>query len=1016
MNGRGFVPRAAGFILFATLLLLAVVPASASAFFGTHVTTGSSSPNGLSNSAEVYGRAVEHRGVCHFEYGTDTTYSMGSVPCSEEPEREGLNVEAELPNLQVGATYHYRLVATTERGLEAGLDQSFTEAQAPAVPGLPIFSFSPEPSETQAGGHPNIRTGFYFAERTALQFPTTCFCQDPQNITTHLPAGVVGNPHAAPYCSLAQVDTHTCPPDSQVGWIWNILFESYFYSPVFNVEPDPDQAGLLSFEFPFTHSPGYIELSARTGSDYGLDATLKGIEQIVQPEGAELTLWGVPADSSHTNWRQPLGAECGNTYSPQPESEVTGPPCAGGAVSTSPRVPFLDNPTACGETVSSSLEILAYDGGMSQLDGLYPATTGCDQLSFNPSLSAQPTTSATDAPSGLEVDLSVPQEESPNTPSPSEIRALTVKLPAGFSINPNAADGKTACTDAEARLGTPEEARCPETSKVGTVTLNSSALPAPIPGYVYLLEPQPGNRYRILLSANGFATHVKLLGTVTPDPATGQLLTSFPNLPQSPFTDFNIHFFGSERGLLATPTQCGKYAVESTFTPWDSVLPKQSATQFFTLTSGPGGSSCPGASRPFSPSLQASSVNGTAAAHTPFWLELTRSDGDQDLRALTVRTPPGLLATLKGIPYCPDTAIAAAAQPSYSGLQEQANPVCPSASQIGESIAGAGAGNHPVYLPGKVYLAGPYEGAPLSLAVITPAVTGPYDLGNVVVRAALHVNPQTAQITAVSDPLPQILEGIPLRLRSIRINLDRQNFTLNPTNCEPFSVQGEVFGTEGAIAQPLAHYQVANCGTLPFAPKLAIGVSGSTKHNGNPALNAQLTFPQTGTSANLSRVSVTLPHSEFLDNSHIKSPCTRVQFSANQCPPGSLLGFAKAETPLLAKPLEGPVYLRSNGGERKLPDIVAELEGQIDINLVGFVESVHSQLRTTFTTLPDAPVSRFTLDLDGGNKGLLINSVNLCAATEHVNVQMSGQNGKPANQNPVLETPCGKRHKRKARR
>ena len=301
----------------------------------------------------------------------------------------------------------------------------------------------------------------------------------------------------------------------------------------------------------------------------------------------------------------------------------------------------------------------------------------------------------------------------------------------------------------------------------------------------------------------------------------------------------------------------------------------------------------------------------------------------------------------------------------------------------------------------------------MSLAVITPAVSGPYDLGNVVVRAALRVNPETAQITAVSDPLPQILEGIPLRLRSIRIDLNRPNFTLNPTSCDPFSVQAEVFGTEGALAKPFAHYQVANCGILPFAPKLAIRISGSTHHTGNPALKTELTFPQAGPSANVSRVSVTLPHSEFLDNAHIKSPCTRVQFSANQCPSGSLLGFAKAETPLLEKPLEGPVYLRANGGERKLPDIVAQLKGQIDINLVGFVESIHGQLRTTFNTVPDAPVSRFTLNLDGGNRGLLINSINLCSASEHVKVQMDGQNGKTANANPFLTTPCGHKKAKK---
>ena len=375
---------------------------------------------------------------------------------------------------------------------------------------------------------------------------------------------------------------------------------------------------------------------------------------------------------------------------------------------------------------------------------------------------------------------------------------------------------------------------------------------------------------------------------------------------------------------------------------------------------------------------------------------------------------------MPGIPYCPDAALKIAAEPSYSGLQEEASPSCPAASQIGTTTAGAGAGDHPVYLAGKVYLAGPYRGAPLSLAVITPAVSGPYDLGNVVVRAALHVNPETAQISAVSDPLPQILQGIPLRLRSILIELNRPDFALNPTNCDPSSVDATVTGNEGAQANPTFPFQVTNCSTLPFAPRLTTRLSGSTRHAGTPSLHTVLTYPQVGTYANVSRVAVTLPHSEFLEQAHIHNPCTRAQFAEGQvpgerCPPDTDIGFAKAESPLLEKPLEGPVYLLTAPG-RHLPDIVAALNGQIDIALVGHVESAPGRLRTTFETVPDAPVSQFTLTLDGGSKGLITNSTNLCGSTEHVSVQMDGQNGKTANQDPVLQAQCGKKGKRRSHR
>ena len=926
--------------------------------------------------------------------------------------------------------FHRRL------GAAAAALSLFLAAFGPAAAraDTPITAFSALPSTTQAGGHPDVEIYFSVANRVVQGSSNPCECEDAKNATVHFPPGFIGNPHATPQCTLADFSSDDCPIDSQVGIVHIISSDPAlpFNAAVYNLIPPPQDAGLLGFKVFFYNAPQFTVLSSRTGSDYGLDATVTSIFHYYPLVSFQEDLWGVPANPLHDPLRlnplfNPNGPGhssylnfgiCdanGNPSTTDPSTMVE--PCGGGIppeVSNSPETPFLQNPTTCDSPLGSSLDVLSYDGGETQETDTWPQMTGCERLSFNPSLYAQPTTTATDSPSGIDVNLTVPQQLSPSVPSPTELRAATVTLPAGFSINPNAADGKTACTDAEARFGTEEEAQCPEFSKVGSLEIDSSALPGPLPGFVYLGQPLAGKRYRIFLAADGFATHIKLAGTVAADPQTGQLTISFSELPESPLTAFNMHFFGSERGLLATPTRCGTFPVTSTFTPWDSSLAPETSSQFFTLTSGPNGQACPGSTRPFSPSLQVGSLRNTAGAHSPFTLELARADGDQNLSGLTVTTPPGLLATLSGVPYCSDAALAGAASSGYTGLQEEANPSCPVASQIGTATIGAGAGSHPVYVASSVYLAGPYKGAPLSLAVITPVVSGPYDLGNVVVRAALRVNPTTAQITAVSDPLPQILEGIPLRLRSVLLELNRPNFTLNPTSCSPLVVNTEVSGSEGALAKPSQGFQVGDCGSLSFAPKLTTRISGSTNHNGNPGLKTELTFPRGGTNANISRVSVTLPHSEFLDNAHIKSPCTRVQFSAGNCPPGSLLGFAKAETPLLEKPLEGPVYLRANGGERKLPDIVAELKGQIEIDLVGFVESVHGQLRTTFNTIPDAPVSRFSLDLDGGSKGLLVNSVNLCSATENVNVQIEGQNDKTANQSPVLETPCTKKNRRKS--
>jgi hypothetical protein len=887
----------------------------------------------------------------------------------------------------------------------AGLCKADTVQALTATNGAEIKEYAAFPSSTDAGSHPDITVRFKVSTRITDLTPGGCNCNDIRDARVETPAGFIGNPHATPRCSLAKFAFDICPVDSQVGVaapaieINDDSGEAPVPTPLYNLEPQPGQAGLLGFKAYVFDFPIYTVISARTGGDYGLNAEVKGIGQFFTLSGFEQVMWGVPASPAHDAERYKHGGSF---------------PEVGPTSSNSPEEPFLSSPTSCVGPLSSNFTTTSYDRVVHTATAPWPATTGCDLLGFNPSLSAQPSTSAADTPSGLDVNLKVPQIASPVTPSDSEIRATTVTLPEGFSINPSAADGKTSCSDAEARFGTTEEARCPEYSKVGTLLIDSSALPEPIPGGIYLGEPQPGNRYRLFIAADGFGTHIKLPGSVHPDPRTGQLVASFENLPQAPLTEFDMHFFGSERGLLATPTRCGTYAVNSEFVPWDDLLPNQTSTQFFRIDSGPGGAPCPGAQRPFGPSFRAAGGSNAAGSHSPFSVLLERPDGDQNLNAIQIETPPGFSATLKGIPYCPEGTLGEIDSASYSGRAEQAAPKCPAASQVGVSSAAAGAGSRPFHAPGKVYLSGPYKGAPLSFAVITPAVSGPYDLGNVVNRVAVTVDPVTAEVTALSDPLPQIIDGIPLRLRSVLIDLQRRDFTLNPTSCDPFAVNSRLSGTEGGVATPSSHFQVANCDSLGFEPKLTTSLKGSTRRAGYPALKAVLT--QGGEEANVARAAVTLPHSEFLAQNHIRTVCTRVQFAADQCPNASIYGRARATSPLLDSPLSGRVYLRASSNP--LPDLVAALKGPasqpIEIDLVGRIDTVNGGIRTTFDSVPDAPVSRFVLEMQGGKKGLLVNSTNLCRTRHRVEAKLLGQNGQSANQRPELKAPCkgGARKKR----
>lgn len=918
-----------------------------------------------------------------------------------------------------------------------------------------IESFEALPSNTQAGGHPDIAFSFELSNRDTISGGGPCGCEDASEVTVHLPAGLIGNPHATPQCTVSQFNFTECPVDSQVGIIELALPSgaggndvAKLLSPVFNLVPPPGEAGLLGFQATGVGIPIFEVLSARTGGDYGLDSVTPPINQVTPLQYLRQVVWGVPADPTHDDLRFafdeiPVTKALGTAGTPltcdSNDQLSTGNPATVRQLcvsepsepgfhvpavaevfgfkapsSNSPPNPFTQNPTTCGLTsLATSLQVLAYDGGTSEASSPWPATTGCDALAFNPSLFARSTTESTDSPSGFDVDLRAPSFESPETPSPSEIRGTVVTLPPGFTINPAAADGKSACGDAEARFGTTDEAQCPEFAKIGTLEVHSPVLPGTLHGAVYIGEPKPGERYRLVLAFDGFGVHVKLPGTVHPDPITGQIVTEFRNLPQFPFEDFNLHFFGAQRGILATPAQCGTYPVSTEFEPWDGSLPNQTSIQYFSISSGPNGASCPDGPRPFAPGFRAASTSNVAGAHTVFSLDVFREDGEQSLSGLTVATPPGFSATLRGVPYCRQPEIEAAEAATRTGLAELASSSCPDASLVGESFAGAGAGDHPYYAAGKVYLAGPYRGAPLSLIDVTPAVSGPYDLGDVVVRAALRVNPETAQVTAVSDPLPEILAGVPLRLRSILVELNRPGFALNPTDCRSFAVNANLSGSEGAIANVSSPFQVANCARLAFKPRLAIALKGPTKRSGHPALTATLKMPSGD--ANVARAQVALPRTELLDQGNLDKVCTQPEIASASCPYRSVYGWAEAWSPLLDRPLKGPVFLGVGYGHQ-LPDLVAELNGQIRVLLHGRVDTDKADgIRNTFEVVPDAPVSKFVLHLKGGKKyGLIENGdEGLCVGPQRAAARFVGQNGKVAVFHPKIKTACKKGRKKR---
>jgi hypothetical protein len=899
---------------------------------------------------------------------------------------------------------------------------------------------------TQAGSHPfQMRTSVFF-NRLGPEEPDG----EIKDGAFEQIVGLVANPSVVPRCGTADfltivpgVRNSQCPAATAVGYAASDTTLINSYSPVFNLAPSPGMVAKLGFTV--ANTPVTVEVGLKHSYPYNGLAAVVNLPQSAGVLASVITLWGNPSDPVH----DPFRGNCASNLQPPGSVPVIpanfpDPPSYGDCPTSAEEVPFLTLPRACQGSLGTNYAIASWQNPGARLPNGEPnladpawvtggaesatSITGCSKLGFSPAITAQPTSRAAESPSGLDFSLDVRDQglTSPTGLANSDIKKAVVTLPEGMTTNPAVAAGLAACSQADLARETLDSAPgagCPEAAKIGTVEVQTPLLDESIDGSIYVATPyanEVGSQIALymVLRNPGLGILVKQALKVEPDPITGQLTTVTENIPQLPFSHFQLRFREGARAPLATPPGCGSYAAKAVLTPWAGGSPI-TTTSAFTIVTGPANGPCPSADRPFKPGMSAGTISNAAGRYSPFYLRLSRNDGERELTSFAVKLPPGLLGKLAGVPFCPEAAIAAARVRTgpNGGAEELAAPSCPAASELGRTVVGAGVGPALTYVPGKVYLAGPYNGAALSTVAITAAKVGPFDLGAVVVRQALRVDPDSAEVTlAPGDPLPRIIDGLPVHLRDIRAYVERPDFTLNPTSCKPTVTAATLFGSGFATASATAPFQAADCASLAFKPKLAITLKGGTKRGSHPALRAVVTYPK-APYANIARAQVTLPHSEFLEQSHIKTICTRVQFAqgavpGEKCPPGSVYGRASAITPLLDEAVSGPVFLRSSSNP--LPDLVAALHSpRINVNVVGRIDSVgKGRIRTTFASIPDAPVSRFILEMQGGKKGLLVNSTNICRHANRASAAFTGHNGKAHRFNPVVKASCkGKKGK-----
>ncbi len=909
--------------------------------------------------------------------------------------------------------------------------------------------------DTVAGGHPyEATTSFAFPAwrgtiGNAVIPDSTIPVEDVHNIWVELPPGFVGAASAAPRCPLALIQDPaafftSCPAASRVGTVVFLGGSSPLTSYMFNVVPEKGYPAEFAFKiFGNGAVTNYPQLRAR-GGGYGLNFTVPGASRF-SIHSVSVTLWGVPSQ----------------------RNGVGGPP-----------IPFLSNQSDCLDAQPTSKIFvdswqhpakMRSDGTPDLSDPNWksspapaPPITGCDNPlladQFKPSISAGPTSTdaggstAADTPSGYRVDLAFPQSNDPTDPDtvfdPSvpqapQLKDATVTLPAGTAISPSAADGLGGCSDVagddQVRLDSISPVSCPESSKIGSVVATSPLLAArdpesdavtgaePLDGDVFIIKPHPGDldpsgdrdgRFRLLIQVDNprLGLNIKLPGLVTADKATGRLVARFTDNPQLPVKHLSLTFKAGDRAPLVNPVSCGAARTTGVFTPWsrggtrsDGVVvpgtPDATADASFDVSWDGKGAACPGV-LPFGPAITAGTASNLAGGSSPFTFDVTREDRTDVFKNVNVTLPGGLLAAVKDVPLCVDADANAGS--------------CPVDSRVGSATVAAGAGGSPFYLRDQpVALTGPYKGAPYGLAIAVHAVAGPFDLGTVVVRQALNIDPDDAHVTVVSDPLPTIRDGVPLRVRRINVTVDRPGFMRSPTSCAAKAIGASLGSLGGQTVSLSSPFAVDGCAKLPFAPKLAMKLTGSkeTKVGGHPGVEALVT-QRPGEAAPRS-VEVTLPLSLALDPDHAASEnlCEYTDGLADRCPQKSVIGTATAISPLLKAPLTGKVFFvkgvrtdpKSGRQIRTLPTLLLELRGEVSLNLRAS-SSVpdNKHLVSTFSMIPDAPISSFALKLDSGKNGILVvtDGANVCAEAEKPFLSAVAQNGKRVDRAMSLTPEC----------
>jgi hypothetical protein len=895
-------------------------------------------------------------------------------------------------------------------------------------------------TDTQAGSHPfQLTTTLDFNQSPQEEaLPAGAMAKD---LRFDLPPGFVGNPTPFPQCTDAQF-THfpfggayanECPPQTAVGVATITFNEPKLFHlvtvqfPVFNLVPRAGEPA--RFGFLVLLAPVFLDTSVRTGGDYGVTVNVNNITQIAGFLGSRVTLWGVPGDSRHDGQR---GWGCANE-----EAKLAGIlPCKPLGALNPP--PFLSLPTSCTGVQQTSVQADSW-----KQPGVFVAPfepnepvaglDGCDRLPFEPGVSVKPDVADGSTPTGLTVGVHVSQAAAlnPTGIAESTLKDTTVTLPSGVTIHPGGADGLQACSEeqvgflpaeshGEALRFTPGLPACPDASKIGTVKLKTPLLPNELEGEVYLAA-QNANPFGSLIAMYLVAydpvsgTILKLAGKVVPDPVTGQLVSTFKNTPELPFEELEIHFFGGDRAPLSTPPLCGSYETAAAFAPWSGEAPVDTSSAF-DITSGPSGSPCSDP-LPFDPSLTTGSTNIQAGAFTPFTMTMSREDGNQNLQAIQLKMPPGLLGTLSNVELCPEP--------------QASQGTCGPNSLIGETTVSVGLGGNPYSVKGgKVFITGPYAGAPYGLSIVNPAKAGPFDLGEgpcdcVLVRAKIEVDPTTAALTITSDnagpfKIPQMLQGIPLEIKHVNVTIDRPGFTFNPTNCSPMAITGSLSSTEGASSALAVPFQVTNCATLAFKPQFKVSTAGKTSRSKGASLDVKLAYPKApwGSQANIRSVKVDLPKQLPSRLTTLQKACPDSTFDQNpaSCPVGSRIGTATASTPIIPVGLSGPAYFVSHGGA-KFPELVIVLSGYgVTVQLHGetFI-SPAGITSSTFRTIPDVPIGSFELKLPQGAGSALAANGNLCASKLRMPTTFTAQNGLVIHQStPIAATGCP-RHKKAKR-